>query len=81
MASEMVTLPAAAIPDLRRMLIIGLRSYGECDRVQRESRAAKDLGLPVDPNLIPLMLTGGYEAASFAEALSWLDFAEAAEAA
>ena len=34
MATEMVTLPAEAIPSLRRMLVVGLASIAEIERVQ-----------------------------------------------
>ncbi|WP_256645120.1 hypothetical protein [Thermomonas paludicola] len=82
MASEMVTLPAEAIPHIRRMLVVGLHSYGECDRIRQEARAAEGMGQAVDPQLTPAMLSAEYETAAFAEALSWLDYAEpVAEAA
>ena len=61
------------------MLVVGLHSYGECDRIQQETRAAQKMGLVVEPKLSPVMLTAGYEAAAFAEALSWLEYVDSVE--
>ena len=82
MASETATIPAEAIPHIRRMLVVGLHSYGECDRIRQEARAAEAVGQAVDPQLTPVKLSGEHETTAFAEALSWLDYAEpVAEAA
>ena len=68
MASEMVTLPAAAIPDLRRMLAIGLFAYGEIERLQDQHK--------LQGGAEPIHPTGAFEASAFAEALLLLDQAE-----
>lgn len=75
MANESVTLSAEAIPFIRRMLIVGLHAYGECDRLRQESQAAETMGAKIATESRPTMLTGDFETANFAEALSWLDCA------
>lgn len=76
MASEMVTLPAEAIRDLRRMLTIGLHAYGEVESVQQEMDALRAMGNVVPDRLFPTMLSAEREVGNFAEALLWLEHAE-----
>lgn len=70
MATEMVTLPAEAIPSLRRMLAIGLASLAEIERVQDNKMFTG--GQAGDGPLHP---TGAHETGEFAAALLWLDMA------
>lgn len=80
MATEIVTIPAEAIPDLRRMLAVGLASIAELERVQDAVGVAEEAGRPTERELHPVHPTGANEAASFAAALLWLDMAKPAEA-
>ena len=80
MATEIVTIPAEAIPDLRRMLAVGLASIAELERVQDAISLADQAGRTTDRELCPVHPTGANEAASFAAALLWLDMAKPAEA-
>lgn len=73
MASEMVTLPAEAIPSLRRMLVVGLASIAEIERVQPLP------GLEDPRPDAPLHPTGADEQGGFAEALMWLEMAHPVE--
>ncbi len=70
MATEMVALPAEAIPSLRRMLAIGLASLAEIERVRDENelRGVRNGAGPLHP-------TGAHETGEFAAALLWLDMA------
>lgn len=80
MASEMVTLPAAAIPDLRRMLAIGLACLSEVERVSDaitfSEKHAQD---KVPEEYHPIHPTGAKEHGDFAGALMWLDQATPVE--
>lgn len=80
MATEIVTIPADAIPDLRRMLAVGLASIAELERVQDAIGLAHEAGQTTNRELHPVHPTGANEAAGFAAALLWLDMAKPAEA-
>lgn len=80
MATEIVTIPAEAISDLRRMLAVGLASIAELERVQDAISLADQAGRTTDRDLCPVHPTGANEAASFAAALLWLDMTKPAEA-
>ena len=74
MANEMVTLPAEAIPSLRRMLIVGLAAIAEIERVQKVP------GLEESGDGAPLHPTGADEHGDFATAMMWLEMASPVEA-
>lgn len=68
MASESVTIPAAAIPELRRMLIIGQAALAEVEGI------SADQEVNAVPNVLgPRHPTGAPEMGSFASALQWLE--------
>lgn len=72
---QMVMLPAAHIADIRRMLLVGLSSLAEIERIEN----ALDVygsSAPVPKEFRPLHPTGNLEHADFAQALMWLEFAE-----
>ena len=73
MANEMVTLPATAIPALRKMIAIGMASLAELERLdERLGKDAPKGARPVHP-------TGAHEMGEFASALMWLDQAAPVE--
>ena len=81
MASEMVTLPADAIPNLRRMLAIGLACLAEIERVSAEiSFEQGQAQVKVPKEYHPIHPTGAQEHGDFATALMWLDQARPVEA-
>ena len=80
MASEMVAIPADAIPDLRRMLQVGLACLGEVEHVRDHIELARGFGADVPGDLVPLHPTGAHEIGAFAEALMWLEHASPLEA-
>lgn len=75
MATESVTIPAAAIPDLRRMLAIGMHALGEVERVRDHVEMERDAGRKVPDALMPLHPTGAHEMSAFAGAMLWLESA------
>jgi len=79
MANEMVSLPAAAIPDIRKMLIIGLASLSELERIADHVELSEKCGRKVENDLKPIHPTGAHEGGTFAEALLWLEYAMPAE--
>lgn len=75
MATEMVTLPADALPILRRLLAVGLSAVAEIERV-RDSAGYQN----IPTELRTLHPTGCHEAGAFATALLYLEQAEPCEA-
>lgn len=79
MASESVLIPEAAIPELRRMLIVGQSALAEIERVAAMIQAAPGLGKDGKKLLTPKHPTGAPEMGEFASALQWLECATAVE--
>lgn len=80
MATQILTIPAEAIPDLRRMLAVGLASIAELERLEKIVGLVVEAGRTVDAELRPMHPTGCDEVAGFATALMWLDMTKPAEA-
>lgn len=80
MASESVTLPAEAIPDLRKMLIVGLAALAEIERVKDFIDLERSSGGEVPDLFVPKHPTGAYEMGDFAMAFLWLEQAQPVEA-
>jgi hypothetical protein len=74
-----VRLPIEAIPDLRRMLLIGLHCFGEVERLTDNADTFKAVGHRVDAEMVPTHPTGAHETTEFANALRWLEHAEEIE--
>ncbi len=72
---EMVTLPAAHVADIRRMLLVGLSSLAEIERIDN-ALAVAGSNPPIPKEFRPMHPTGALEHADFAQALMWLEFAQ-----
>lgn len=81
MAAEYVRLPAAAIPDLRKVLAWGLYAFAEVERVQKAvdhyRQYPQSLGNGLPEELLPSRGTCSEDGLTqFAGAFLWLDSAE-----
>lgn len=75
MEDQIVILPAAAMPCIRRALRIGLFCESEVGRVRDNIQA---IDPDADPDMVrmPKHPTGCHEATTFADALQWLEYAD-----
>lgn len=66
---------AAAIPNIRRMLLIGMHAHHEAIRVRENWDATPEPNLSEDEFklLRPILVSLEHEGAAFAEALMWLE--------
>lgn len=76
MKSESVTIPASAIPEIRRMLNIGLYCLGEVERLQMYAEIRDETGNPLPEIWRARHPTGAHETGNFASALLMLDAVE-----
>lgn len=74
-AFKSVTLPADAIPDLRRALAFGLHAVAEVNKVTNAIGIMRMSGDEPPESLIPLG-NGSDVTSDFASALLWLDTAQ-----
>lgn len=71
-----VAIAADYIPDIRRMLAIGLHAFGEVNRVREQMDACNDSGVEFTHDMRPVTI-GSYEVANFADVLLYLEGLEA----
>ncbi|QIK81751.1 hypothetical protein G7069_09185 [Lysobacter sp. HDW10] len=67
-----VAIAADYIPDIRRMLAIGLHAFGEMNRVREQMDAFEEHGIPFTYDMRPVTI-GSYEVANFADVLLYLE--------
>ena len=72
MSTDTVTLGLEAADTIRRMLLVGLYSYGEVERLADAAELRRNLNQEVPDELAPVPI-GTIETSSFAEALLMLD--------
>ena len=75
MASESVSLPAEALPELRRVIAFGMSAIGEIQRLQNLAALDKLAGSPWPEDRRAIHPCGYNVIADFASALMWLDCA------
>lgn len=75
MLDKMVTLPAEAMPDIRKAIAIGMSATAEIERIENIIEISELGGSKVQKELHPVHPTGGLVLADFASALMWLDCA------
>lgn len=76
MATESVTIPAKAIPEIRKMLAIGMSACGEIDRLHDIQAGDRMAGKEWPEDQRPIAPCGHNPLGDFASALMWLDCAE-----
>ena len=79
MATESVSIPAEAIPEVRRMLTIGLSALSELERFSRDIEFLSEETRERFRHVLPKHPSGCEEITNFASALLWLEHAEPIE--
>jgi hypothetical protein len=79
MANQSVVLPVQAIPELRRVIAIGMAAVGQLERLQGLAELAESQGQAWPDEQKPVHPTGSNLMEDYASALMWLDLAAPSE--
>lgn len=73
MAKKTITLDVFEAKTIRRMLLVGLCSYGECTRVINAFKSSRTMGKDIDEELMPLETGDENTICDFANALQIIE--------